>query len=191
MQRIFEVGMEVYDQVNFPGVKGKITEIYEDDKYPIKVRFEEHASTYTLEGRARKDQIPTLSTKPYKLVLDGFEQKSPVPTFEEVFKYFQNKGINYYTVNNLLAPNQEFVIAIHAFVKLLFLMNYYNEKWTPDWKPDWKEDSLKYCIESYQGRIFSDNYRHTSKVLAFKTPEIRNRFLEEQKELIEIAKPLL
>lgn len=88
MQEIFRVGMKVYDQVNFPDRKGEITEICEDGKYPIKVIFEEHfyTYTYTLEGRFKESQIPTLSTKPYTIILNGFEQKPPVPTYEEAVK---------------------------------------------------------------------------------------------------------
>ena len=86
-----------------------------------------------------------------------------------------------------MAPSHELAQAIKALAKLIFLRDYYNE----DWEPDWRDDNSKYCIEIYQGRIISECYRGTSRVLAFKTQEIRNEFLREQKELIEIAKPLL
>ena len=35
------------------------------------------------------------------------------------------------------------------------------------------------------------NYNTTYKIMFFKTPEIRDKFLEEQRELLEIAKLLL
>lgn len=35
------------------------------------------------------------------------------------------------------------------------------------------------------------NYNTTYKIMFFKTSEIRDRFFEEQIELLEIAKPLL
>mgnify|MGYP001690452219 CR=1 FL=1 len=193
MQKIFRMGMEVYDQVNFPDVKGKIIKICEDSKYPIEVTFEEHfyTFTYTLGGCIKKSQIPTLSTKPYKIVLDGFEQKSPVPTFEEAVKWLEStEGTNIMNDSIFLAKGNYYDNldkCTEALKKLILLRDYYNE----GWQPNWQDNSTKYCIEVYQGRLFYKNYIYTSNILVFKTQEIRNKFLSEQRELIEIVKPLL
>mgnify|MGYP000922816300 CR=1 FL=1 len=71
MQEIFKVGMEVYDQVNFPNMKGIVKDTHGIGEYCIEVRFNgsRYAHYYNLEGRLEKDQIPTLSTKPYKFDL--------------------------------------------------------------------------------------------------------------------------
>ena len=56
MKTIFKVGMEVYDQVNFPNKKGKVVDTEpngEEDDYPIEVEFEDNycSSCYTFDGR--------------------------------------------------------------------------------------------------------------------------------------------
>ena len=48
-----------------------------------------------------------------------------------------------------------------------------------------------YCIHVYKGELDTIDYCTLYKVMHFKTPEIRDKFLKEQKELLEIAKPLL
>lgn len=76
---------------------------------------------------------------------------------------------------------------LKALRKLIVLRDYYNG----GWQPNWKDNSTKYCIEVYQGRLFYESYIYISKILVFKTQEIRNKFLSEQRELLEIAKPLI
>lgn len=136
-------------------------------------------------------ETSTLSTTPYKAEFQGFKQEAPVPTYEEAVKWlesiedtdimkdsvFLTKG-NYYTNLNECTE---------ALRKLILLRDYYNE----GWQPDWKEKSSKYCIDIFSEDIAYKDFIWTSKVLAFKTSKIRDKFLEEQKELIEIAKPLL
>nr|DAV67737.1 MAG TPA: hypothetical protein [Caudoviricetes sp.] len=50
---------------------------------------------------------------------------------------------------------------------------------------------LKFSIISSKGKIDKSEGYVVQKVMAFKDKEIRDKFLEEQKELLEIAKPLL
>ena len=192
MKTVFKVGMEVYDQLVFPDKKGKVVNIAKFDYFPIKVLHEGSKKniSYTEDGRYYTEIEPTLSTKPY--TLQGFEQKAPVPTFEEVVK-----DKNYiYLPENLVAPNKELADATKALLKLLFLRDYYNEGWQPDWCNQHQE---KFCIINFLGEIDLINYSKKSKfeenkfyhVLTFETEEIRDKFLEDQKELLEIAKPLL
>lgn len=199
MKTVFKVGQEVYDQMFFPDVDGRIVDIHnENNKILLEVKF---FSKYRLDPLCTQSSVyytekgymighfgcdcktPTLSTKPYKVDLQGFEQKAPVPTFEEVVK-----DKNYiYLPENLVAPNKELADATKALLKLLFLRDYYNE----GWKPNWKNDECKYFIECYLGELDINRTCGNSRVLAFKSKEIRDKFLEEQKELLEIAKPLL
>lgn len=80
---IFEIGMEVYDQVNYPNKKGEVVDVesFDDkDNFPVKVQFEdeyfcEYYTYYTLDGRIGLEHFPTLSTRPYEVKLEGFEQK--------------------------------------------------------------------------------------------------------------------
>lgn len=69
------------------------------------------------------------------------------------------------------------------------MRDYYNEGWQPDWREDSKV--VKFCIEVYKNGFNKIELFHTSHVLAFRTKEIRDKFLEEQKELLKIAKPLI
>lgn len=72
--------------------------------------------------------------------------------------------------------------------KLLFIMEYYNEGWQADWN---NNKQIKYTIETYQNRLWCDNYTTDKKLLNFKSPEIRDQFLEQQRYLLEFVKPLI
>ena len=184
METVFKKGMKVYDQLVFPDKEGEVISVVESDDFPIKVHYEGleiNELSYTADGRYYTDIKATLATKPY--IFEGFEQKAPAPTYEEVVR-----DKNYiYIPENLVAPNKELADTTIALLKLLFLRDYYNE----DWKPDWKDDEWKYIIENYRGEIETERTCGNGKILAFKSKEIRDKFLEEQKELLEIAKPLL
>ena len=186
MKTVFGVGMKVYDQMFFPDKEGKIEEIYisEGQEYPI-VLFEgkKERVCYNFEGCLSDCTTKTLSTKPYKIEFQGFEQKAPTPTYEDIVK-----ERNYiYLPENLVAPNKELADAVVALLKLLFLRDYYNE----GWQPDWNDNATKYSIEVEVGEIVGRNHHCNARIMSFKTNDVRNKFLEEQKELLEIAKPLL
>ena len=185
MKTVFKEGMKVYDQLNFSDKGGIVVEVCndEEDEYPIGVSFENETGRnyYTPEGRFRKDNIPTLSTNPYKVILEGFEQKAPIPTYEDIVK-----ERNYiYLPENLVAPNKELADAVVALLKLLFLRDYYNEGWQP------KNSSYVYIITTRNRELVKDCLMGDFRVLYFRSQEISNRFFEEQKELLKIAKPLL
>ena len=195
METVFRIGMEVYDQINFPDLEGKVVKIHNDEsKYPLGVCFNKEMSIhyYDLKGRFRKDKIPTLSTKPYKVELQGFEQKAPIPTFEDAIKWLQenNKYDVYISDDSKVTyfTRKENYSAFEALRKLVILRDYYNDGWQPDWKND---DENKYVILTENDEIKCERNYSYKRVLAFKTSEIRNKFLEEQRELLEIAKPLL
>ena len=194
MKTVFKVGMEVYDQVFFGKAPLKITEVKGD--MTLRVLCGGVTYCYTGDGRFIGDDItsnrhrglsrtPTLSTSPY--TLQGFEQKAPAPTYEEALKEVHRKDEYYYLPNDLEAPSEELANATVALLKLLFLRDYYNE----GWQPDWAEYSIKCIIEVIGNRLFVTYSGTFSRALYFKTKKIAKKFLEEQKELLEIAKPLL
>ena len=74
-----------------------------------------------------------------------------------------------------------------ALKKLILLRDYYNE----GWQPDWNDNTTKYSIEVEVGEIVGRNHHCNARIMSFKTNDVRNKFLEEQKELLETAKPLL
>ena len=71
--------------------------------------------------------------------------------------------------------------------QLIRLVDEYNG----GWKPNWKDGYDKYCINSHQNIISKYSSTYTNMILAFKTTKIRDKFLKDYRDLIEIAKPLL
>lgn len=192
MKTVFKVGMKVYDNIFFPNSKGEVVRIDKHiDCERVIVQFDclDYELSYTEKGRLTSTYngaTPTLSTKPY--TLQGFEQKTPAPTYEEVIKEARSKGDYYYLPDSLEAPSEELVDATIALLKLLFLRDYYNEGWQPNWK---KEREMKYVIYNDGNKLATIQSYNMSFILAFKEGNIRNKFLKEQRELLEIAKPLL
>lgn len=200
METVFKVGMEVYDQVNNPNKKGKVLDIKEDAfshkihsyDYPIEVQFEgeDDLSYYDLEGCPVWSSNPTLSTSPY--TLQGFEQKAPVPTFEDAIKWLRENNKYDVSISDdskaTYFTKDENYSAFEALRKLTIIRDYYNEGWKPDWKND---DENKSVILTENDKIKCEENYSYKRVLSFKSKEIRNKFLEEQRELLEIAKPLL
>lgn len=208
METIFKIGMKVYDQVFFPNRDGKIVQIYnKSNRIQIEVKF---FSNLRLEPLCMQDSVfytekgnminfcvgincetSTLSTEPYKVELQGFEQKAPVPTFEDAIKWLQENNkydvsisddstVTYFT-------KKENYSAFEALRKLVILRDYYNE----GWQPDWEDEEEKFSIQVCEGEFHTFESIECQRVVSFKTEEIRDKFLEDQRELLEIAKPLL
>ena len=195
MKTVFKKGMKVYDQLIFPDKEGIVLttnyipeKIFDEDDfdenyvhpYPIEVEFGSETMLYTSDGDSGMCGFKTLSTKPYKVELQGFEQKAPTPTYEEAEEWIRKE---YEKGNNYLMLKDTF----EALRKLTILREYYNK----GWQPDWEDDEWKYFIENYRGKLDTSRTCGNGRVLAFKTKEIRDKFLEEQRELLEVAKPLL
>ena len=88
---------------------------------------------------------------------------------------------------NACASKQE----AEAFLALMQLYQL-RKAYVKDWEPDWMDDiSIKYCIE-VNSNIFSIHgwYKH-SHVLSFPNCGLAEQFLNNFKDLLEIAKPLL
>ena len=193
MKTIFKVGMKVYDQLIFPDKEGIVlTTNYipekffdEDDfdenyvhPYPIEVEFGSETMLYTSDGDSGMCGVKTLSIKPYKVVFEGFEQKAPAPTFEEAEEWIRKE---YAKWNDHLMMKD----VLEALRKLIVLRDYYNEGWKP------KNNSYVHIITTRNGELVKDCLMGDFRVLYFESMEISNTFFEEQKELLEIAKPLL
>ena len=192
METVFKVGQKVYDEVNFPDKEGVVIDTNKNNKLNLLVKFDNVNYLYTLKGIYLGCKgTPTLSTKPYKVEFQGFEQKAPVPTFEEAWNNSHNSKEIFYSSNCDKVcsgyPTQELADASEALRRLLFLRDYYNE----GWQPDWNTSGFKQCIELEGKVVCGRDHAYSSRVLTFKSGEIRDKFLEEQRELLEIAKPLL
>lgn len=79
--------------------------------------------------------------------------------------------------------------AVSALCKLLIYRNAWWEKL--GWKPDGKEDTIKYCIVNKRGSIALLMTDVNHFILTFPTEEVRDKFAETFKDLIEEAKELL
>ena len=65
------------------------------------------------------------------------------------------------------------------------------EVYRDGWKPNWKDAEDKYCIEYYRDEINNCRYCNTSQFLSFQSAEVRDEFLENFRDLILTAKPLM
>lgn len=90
--------------------------------------------------------------------------------------------------NKNIFPTKEEAEACVALAQLCQLRDRYNDEWKPNWKDT---NERKFCIEFYKEVIYKETYYITRKLLYFKTAELRDKFLENFRDLIEIAKPLL
>ena len=89
--------------------------------------------------------------------------------------------------NRNVWPTKEEAEACLALSQLCQWRDKYNE----GWKPDWEHSEFKFHIVVGAGKVISSTSPDNSHVLTFKTAKIRDKFLEDFSELIEIAKPLL
>ncbi len=87
-----------------------------------------------------------------------------------------------------ILPNKETAEAFLALMQLIQLRNFYNGDWEPDWG---NENEKKIIIRNYRGRVLGGCEPTIGYVLTFKSEELRDQFLENFKDLIEIAKPLI
>jgi len=77
--------------------------------------------------------------------------------------------------------------AIKALCQLIQLRDCYNQ----GWKPDWNSNDGKYIIGVNDNSCIKLVNSNLSRVLAFKSAELRNKFLENFEDLLNRAKPLL
>ena len=157
-----------------------------------------------------------METKEFKIqVPEGYEIDRKNSTFEKiVFKkiekelpkswgeldnvsgYYVDKNSKVYNCidhttaadNRNIFPTKEEAEACLALAQLCQLRDRYNGGWKPNWED---YDETKYCIEFCQGRIETIDRVNCHKILTFKTEELRDKFLENFRDLIETAKPLL
>ena len=90
--------------------------------------------------------------------------------------------------NKNVFPTKEEAEACVALAQLCQLRDRYNDGWKPDWENGME---IKWCIELFKGNIYENTQIYFNKILTFKRKELRDKFLENFRNLIEIAKPLL
>jgi hypothetical protein len=85
-------------------------------------------------------------------------------------------------------PTKELAEASLALCQLIRYRDAWNEGWIPDWL-NWNQN--KYCIIIRDNKLNTGMYQHANRIMYFKTPELRDKFLETFKDLLEVTKPLL
>lgn len=101
--------------------------------------------------------------------------------------------IDIYTKNHRIESKKGFIKdkeiaeAYAVLPELIRLRDEYNE----GWKPDYNNRHRIYIIYYFNSTIIKNYTHHVRHILAFKSSDIRDEFLEDYKDLIEIAKPLL
>ena len=91
-------------------------------------------------------------------------------------------------IRSLLVPSGMYG-AVSALCKLLIYRNAWWQKL--GWKPDWKKHDDKYVVRINGGNIISSVFLNDNFILTFPTEEVRDKFAETFRDLIEEAKELL
>ena len=90
------------------------------------------------------------------------------------------------TDKNIYATKEQAEAAI-ALAQLSQLREVYRK----GWKPDWNDNQQKYGIQIFCGDIEEAQTAWTNIFLSFQSPEIRDEFLKNFRDLIEKARPLM
>lgn len=133
---------------------------------------------------ATAEQKPTLirifGEKEIKTISGWFvKSNSKIEELKDILNDEENKNI---------WKTKEQAEACLAMSELSHLVYEVNEGWIPNYNDNHER---KYVIHFMSNEIRTDWYHNTSHFLTFKTEEIRDKFLEENRELILKAKPLL
>lgn len=83
-------------------------------------------------------------------------------------------------------PNKEYAEAILSFIQLIQLRDCYRQGWTPDWNIN----NMKYTVEQHYEDMVCSAASHVAQIFAFQSEEIRDKFYNNFKGLIEKTKPL-
>ena len=201
METVFRVGTTVYDEVFHKGLKGKIVEIKDWTNNCLGVakvlivHFGNFSYTYSMRGslmafggqQVNYTMPVTLSTSPY--IVGEIKQEPTPPNVQEAIEWCKENYDDYR--ENLCGHylSEEYEKAFDAINSLILLRELYNDGWQPDWSD--RTQSEKFNIIVQCNRLITTNTYVTHHLLSFKSEKIRDKFLEDQRELLEIAKPLL
>lgn len=124
--------------------------------------------------------------------------KKELPKSWEEFEYtsgwvsttyggIQEKRLNTaYEIKNIFATQEQAEASI-ALAQLSQLREVYRNGWIPDWS----DAETKHGINFYYDKIRTENWKSTGFFLSFQDEQTRDLFLENFRELIEKAKPLM
>jgi hypothetical protein len=87
---------------------------------------------------------------------------------------------------NIFATEEQAKASI-ALAQLSQLRDVYRNGWVPDWS----DNKNKFCIIVVENEFLTDCFKRTNKFFSFQDYQTRDLFLENFKDLIEQAKPLM
>ena len=131
------------------------------------------------------------------IVLNKIKKVDVEADFEKAYNEAAKYGDYYHVFGfeisghyvELCVPSEEVAEAVTALCKLMFLKDAFNNSWIPDWNDDMQD---KWVIERAFGEL---NVVYTiqskTKLFVFPTKNDCKKFLEDYRELLETAKPLL
>ena len=171
------------------------------------IGFDEYCVFYTrvLKNGETSNYTISVCRDTYDKIIPGIRNKDHIdtdntfgislPTFEQVFEWFRNKGFrilleNHEDSTSFMFYNMKIKEAYEiteALRKLTNIRDVYNE----GWEPDWENNREKYVIKRLKDGFMLYIAVNEKSILYFKSIEIAKKFFEEQKELLELAKPLL
>ena len=73
----------------------------------------------------------------------------------------------------------------------LFMLEQAMKAYNGDWVADWTDKNFKWCISYKEDIVIVETWRSYNCFLAFKSRDLAEQFLENFRDLIETAKPLL
>lgn len=92
------------------------------------------------------------------------------------------------TMNKNIFATKEQAEASIALAQLSQLLKVYRENWTPNWSDN---EQKKWCIYFHSNELYNVTFYQAHHFLSFPTQELAQEFLDNFRDLIEKAKPLL
>ena len=157
------------DELIIEPINGKVIDLENSDLSVGKIVF-----------KKKEKELPT-TWEELKIIKGFYVNSCYIHNGGDLPTSFSNKNV---------FPTKAEAEACLALSQLCQLRDAYNGEPLADWC-DWADDNTKYCIEICDNRISKDYYFTNKKVLAFKTEELRDKFVENFEDLILTAKPLL
>ena len=167
-------------------IRGKCGTIREDGKSVQFVKVEDIKTESMKKQETKSLPIPEgwefAGYENGEVKIRRVEPKLPT-TYEDAVD-----AINYDILTRMLVP-QNMSRPVIALCNLLVCRNAWWQKL--GWKPDWKEHDGKFVIRPKYDNVECSTNATANRILAFPTEEVRDKFAETFRDLIEEAKELL
>ena len=149
--------------------------------------------------------LDTENSTPGKIVLKAVTtavEKPKKPALPKTWEELENVGGWFVTTDSKLSSNSKMLTTLsarHTFATeeqakaaiALAQLSQLREVYRQGWVPDWSAYNDKHCIRFYKNTLIIDNLTSLDYFLSFQTSEIAEEFLENFRDLIEQAKPLM